>query len=95
MVQDTGEKGENGMKKRNSYTKAPDDISEAILSGKRIKDFLPPPDQLVKKDETMKVTISLSKRSIDFFKKCAKDQGVPYQSMIKSIIDKYTDYYSH
>jgi len=31
-----------------------------------IDDFLPPPDQLVLKEDGVKVTISLSKKSVDF-----------------------------
>jgi hypothetical protein len=36
-----------------------------------VSDFLPPPDKLVLRDDGVKVTISLSKRSVDFFKQHA------------------------
>jgi predicted DNA binding CopG/RHH family protein len=75
------------------YENAPKEIGEAIGDSKSVYNLLPSPDQLVKKEETVKVTISLSKKSIDFFKKEAGKQGVPYQSMIKSLLDKYTDLY--
>ena len=39
---------------------------------KRIKDFLPPPDELVLPKESIKVTLSLSKVSVEFFKQQAK-----------------------
>ena len=39
-----------------------------------IEDFLPSPDQLVFKEDNVKVTITLSKASIDFFKKEAKKE---------------------
>ena len=39
----------NAMSKKTIYTDAPGDIDEAITSGERIIDFLPPPDQHVKK----------------------------------------------
>jgi hypothetical protein len=40
-----------------------------------VKDFLPPPpDQLVLREENVKVTISLKKSSITFFKEQAKKQ---------------------
>ena len=44
-----------------------------------IEDFLPPPDQLVLKDEGVKVTLSLSKRSVEFFKAQASrsERAVP------------------
>ena len=35
---------------------------------KIVPDFLPPPRGLVFRDEGVKVTISLSKRSVDFFR---------------------------
>jgi hypothetical protein len=94
-VQGTGEKVKSVMKKKIIYEKAPDGIGEAIFASKRVEDILPPPDKLVKKEEMVKVTISLSQKSVNFFKKRAEKQGVPYQNMIKSLIDKYTDYYSH
>ncbi len=54
-----------------------------------VKDFLPPPDQLVLRDDGVKVTISLSKRSVDFFKRHAARSKVPYQKMIRSLLDAY------
>ncbi len=33
-----------------------------------VRDFLPPPDQLVLTEEGVKITISLSRRSVEFFK---------------------------
>ena len=56
-----------------------------------IDDFLPPPDQLVLKEDGVKVTISLSKRSVDFFKAHAAQSKVPYQRMIRSLLDTYAD----
>lgn len=59
-----------------------------------VEDFLPPPDQLVLKEEGVKVTISLSKRSVDFFKLQAARSNVPYQKMIRRLLDSYADRYS-
>lgn len=59
-----------------------------------IDDFLPPPDQLVLKDDGVKVTISLSKRSVDFFKAHAARSKVPYQRMIRNLLDTYADRHS-
>jgi predicted DNA binding CopG/RHH family protein len=58
-----------------------------------VKDFLPPPDQLILKDENVKVTIALKKSSIDFFKKEAKKQHTSYQKMIRQVIDWYASHY--
>jgi predicted DNA binding CopG/RHH family protein len=62
---------------------------------KVIKDFLPPPDQLVLKEENVKVTISLKKSSVDFFKKEAKKHRTSYQKMIRRIIDWYASHFQN
>lgn len=59
-----------------------------------VDDFLPPPDQLVLKEKGVKVTISLSKRSVDFFKVHAARSRVPYQKMIRNLLDNYADKYA-
>ena len=60
----------------------------------RVKDFLPPPEELVFPEETIKVTISLSRLSVEFFKQQAKKQHVKYQQMIRELLDRYTIQYS-
>ncbi len=52
-------------------------------------DFLPPPEALVKKEDKVKMTLQLSKHSVDYFKKTAKSQGMAYQAMIRSLVDRY------
>ncbi|MCC6946286.1 MAG: hypothetical protein IT539_00830 [Bradyrhizobiaceae bacterium] len=54
-----------------------------------VKDFLPPPDQLVLRDDNVKVTLSLSRRSVTFFKREARKRRVPYQRMIRALVDEY------
>jgi len=39
---------------------------------KVVSDFLPSPEELALRDETVKVTIALSKASVEFFKKEAR-----------------------
>lgn len=56
-----------------------------------VEDFLPPPDQLVPREDHVKVTLSLSKRSLDYFKREAKKRRVPYQRMIRSLVDMYAE----
>lgn len=58
-----------------------------------IDDFLPPPDQLILKEDHLKVTISLKKSSIDFFKEQAKKHGLSYQKMIREVVDWYATHY--
>ena len=62
---------------------------ERLGQVKIVSDFLLPPDQLVLRDEGVKVTISLSKRSVDFFKRHAARSKVPYQKMIRNLLDSY------
>ena len=56
-----------------------------------IEDFLPSPDALVLREDNVKVTLSLSRRSVDFFKRAAKQRRVPYQRMIRALVDTYAD----
>ena len=60
---------------------------------KVIEDFLPPPEQLILKEDNIKITISLSKSSIDFFKSQAQRQHTSYQKMIRRVIDHYASRY--
>jgi predicted DNA binding CopG/RHH family protein len=56
-----------------------------------IEDFLPAPDDLVLRDDNVKVTLSLSRRSVDFFKRAAKARRVSYQRMIRALVDQYAE----
>jgi predicted DNA binding CopG/RHH family protein len=56
-----------------------------------IDDFLPSPADLVPREENVKVTLSLSRRSVDFFKREARKRRVPYQRMIRALVDTYTE----
>lgn len=56
---------------------------------KVIRDFLPSPADLVFKEEQVKVTIGLSKASVDFFKEEARRYHTQYQRMIRRLLDVY------
>ena len=58
-----------------------------------VRDFLPPPDQLALKEETVKITISLKKSSVEFFKKDAQKHRTSYQKMIRCVVDWYASQY--
>ncbi len=73
------------MKKKIQYK------DEPIGKVKIVRDFLPVPALLVPKEETVKVTIALSKSSVDFFKKQAKVNHIHYQKMIRGLLDIYTE----
>ncbi|CAL7961869.1 conserved hypothetical protein [Gammaproteobacteria bacterium] len=61
---------------------------------KIINDFLPTPQELVLKEDTVRVTMMLSKRSVNYFKREAVKQHAHYQSMIRSLLDKYAQRYN-
>ncbi len=75
------------MKTKMKYTEEP------MGDLKIIKDFLPPPDQLVLREDNVKVTISLKKSSIAFFKEEAKKHRTSYQKMIREVVDWYASHY--
>lgn len=77
------------MKKTIKYT------DEPIGDIKIIEDFLPSPKDLVLKDENVKVTISLTKESVEFFKSEAKKHHTQYQKMIRNLLDMYAANHSH
>ncbi len=74
-------------KQRTDYT---DDGGEIVGELRPVRDFLPPPDQLVMRDDSVKVTLTLSRSSVEFFKREAKRNRVPYQRMIRALVDEYT-----
>jgi hypothetical protein len=76
------------MSKRVKYTEGP------IGKVRVVPDFLPAPDELAFREEGVKVTLSLSKRSVDFFKGQAKKYRTPYQAMIRRLLDHYARYHS-
>jgi predicted DNA binding CopG/RHH family protein len=75
------------------YTEAPKNVSRKITTGKIIADFLPPPEELVRKEPRVKITITLNSRSVDFFKRFARKNNVKYQTMINEVLDKYVQRY--
>jgi predicted DNA binding CopG/RHH family protein len=56
-----------------------------------VEDFLPSPDRLVLREENVKVTLRLSQRSVAFFKPAALKRRVPYQRMIRALVDAYAE----
>jgi predicted DNA binding CopG/RHH family protein len=74
----------NGKTKKIKYTDEP-------INAKIIDDFLPNPEDLVLKEDNIKITLSLSKKSVDFFKQQSKIYDTPYQKMIRALLDSYAD----
>lgn len=59
-----------------------------------VPDFLPSPEELAIREEGVKVTIALSKRSVEFFKREAEKHGTQYQRMIRRLLDSYARHHS-
>ena len=74
------------MKKRIKYTDEP-------MNFEVIDDFLPSPEKLVLKEKNVRVTITLSKESIEFFKRHANKGHSHYQTMIRRILDRYVAHF--
>ena len=70
------------------------DSNKPIGKMARINDFLPPPEELIMPEETVKITILLKKSSVDFFKHKAQECHTKYQKMIRELVDKYAAEYS-
>lgn len=71
------------MKSKITYT------DEPMGRVRVVPDFLPSPEQLAFKEEKVKITISLNKSSLDFFKEQAKLHKTAYQTMIRNLLDAY------
>ena len=54
-----------------------------------VDDFLPSPEDLVYKEDNVKITLGLSRRSVEFFKREAKKNHTQYQKMIRRLLDLY------
>ena len=70
------------MKSKIKYTNEP-------LETEVVEDFLPPPEELVLKEDTVKVTIGLSRATVEFFKARARENHTQYQKMIRRLLDLY------
>jgi len=68
--------------------------NEPLGSPEVIPDFLPSPAELGFREEGVKVTLALSKKSVDFFKSEASKHRTQYQRRIRRLLDAYVDSHS-
>ena len=87
-MQVIGEKENGFMRNKIEYSEGP------IEDVRVVTDFLPKPEELVFREETVKITIALSKASIAFFKQEATKHNVSYQKMIRRLLDDYAFHHS-
>ncbi len=71
------------MKKKIVYTDVPMGDVEVVA------DFLLSPAELALREDGVKVTLSLSKSSVAFFKSEASKHQTQYQGMIRRLLDSY------
>ena len=76
------------MKKKIKYT------NEDLGDIKVIDDFLPSPEELTFKEAQVKVTLSLNKSTLEFFKQQASSHHGKYQRMIRTLLDEYAYHYT-
>lgn len=60
-----------------------------LTQSRGLLDNLPTLDDLAAREETVKVTITLSKLSVEFFKSEARARSTQYQKMIRRLLDEY------
>jgi len=70
------------MKNKIKYTDEP-------IEARLISDFLPKPEELILKEKKTRVTLTLTEKSLTFFKNEAKKYKASYQAMIRRLLDFY------
>jgi predicted DNA binding CopG/RHH family protein len=73
---------------KESYT------DEPLGKLKVVANFLPAPKDLMSRVEDVKVTLTLSKRSVEFFKREAAKHHTQYQRMIRRLLDAYAEHHA-
>ena len=89
---DVSTKANAGASRRQAETKVKY-TDEPLGEVKIVRDFLPPPEQLAFREEGIKVTLALSKKSVEFFKSEAAKHNTQYQRMIRRLVDAYVESY--
>ena len=79
------EKANAGVRTKIKYT------NEPLGKTQIVTDFLPSTTELAFREEGVKVTLALSKKSIEFFKSEATKHHTQYQRMIRRLLDAYVD----
>jgi predicted DNA binding CopG/RHH family protein len=82
LAQVIGEREKVSMKNKIKYTNEP-------IEARVISDFLPSPENLILREKKTKVTLTLTEKSLSFFKNAAKEHGASYQAMIRRLLDYY------
>lgn len=86
MGLDSGVKGNIAMKLNQDEVHYTD---ESLEFGESVSDFLPSPDELAQAERRVKITISLSAESVEYFQCVADQHRVSYQKLIRRLLDEY------
>lgn len=62
---------------------------EPIGKLSRMADFLPPPEELVPNEKTIKITVAVDVNTLKFFKEYANKSGLKYQRIIREVLRGY------
>lgn len=66
--------------------------NEPIGRVKVVEDFLPSSEELIlKKEDTTKITLLVNTSSIEYFKEEARRYNSHYQTMIRNLLEQYTN----
>lgn len=66
-----------------------DYTDEPLEFGESVRDFLPSPEELAQAERRVKITISLSAESVEYFQSMAAHHQVSYQKLIRRLLDEY------
>ena len=74
-----------------SYTDELADVEAILDRSSRIADpvWLPHPAELARVRENKRVTINITRRSYEVFSHYAEEHHIPYQAMIRDVLDAY------
>ncbi len=54
-----------------------------------VPDFLPPPERLVPREISVKITLKLDANTVKFFKSAATKHRIKYQRMMREVLKGY------
>lgn len=74
-------------------TKKRKDMNEPHGKLTPIPDFLPPPEELMPSEKTIKITVAIDEQTLKFFKDYAKKSDLKYQRIIREVLKGYARHY--
>ncbi len=78
------------MKNKVVYTDGPESLKRAVVT----KDIFPSPEDLLLEDVTVRISINLTKSTVDGFKRFAKKHNTKYQRVIRKLLDEFATQHS-